>query len=446
MFTSTNRKTENEKIDYLPKNAYTAGLNFKHFWKNKAYMFAVRTVFSSVNGDTASILNMQESPVRYLQRPDAQNYLGVDSTKTSMQGHGGTIEFAKTGEGHWHYTAWVTWRSPGLELNDVGYLRSADEIQQVIWASYRIWEPFSIFRRLNINFNQWTGWDFGGRNTFWGLNTNLNTQFKNHWFAWGGLNYDGPSLSKSDLRGGPSLRFDAGWNYWAGFETDKRKKISFDLNGFQYQRFNGSANNWGINISAIYRPSDRVKISLGPFFDKNDYNLQYIETADFDGNDRVITGQIDQSTFGMTGRIDVSITPDFTIQYYGQPFMSNGDYTKLNRITDPQSDEYENRFHVFTDEEISYIAEDEVYVIDENQDGMIDYLVDNPNFEFLQFRSNLVVRWEYIPGSTVYLVWSQGRTDFDNQGEFIFGRNWDNLFSTHPHDVFLLKVSYRIGL
>ncbi len=445
MFTSTNRKIENAAIDNLPDNAYSGGFNFKHFWKDKAYMFAVRTVFSSVNGDSSTMINLQRSPVRYFQRPDA-NYLKVDSTRKSLQGYGGTVEFGKTGDGHWRYVAWVTWRSPGLELNDVGYLRSADEVQQVIWASYRIWEPFSIFRRFNVNFNQWSGWDFGGRNTFFGMNTNFNTQFTNHWYANAGINYDGSSLSKSDLRGGPSLRFDDGIGIWAGFFTDNRKKVSFGIHASRTGRFNNSSLYKRISFDVIYRPSDRLKIVVGPFYSKNDYNLQYIETVIFDDNDRYITGFINQETYGLVGRIDLNITPDFTIQYYGQPFISDGIYSEFNRITDSKADVYEDRFHVYTSDEISYTSDDEMYEVDENRDGQTDYSFNNPNYNFLQFRSNLVLRWEYVPGSTLYLVWSQGRTNFDNTGQFNFNRNWENLVSTHPHNVFLVKLSYRLGL
>ncbi len=445
MFTSTNRKIENPEIDYLPDNAYTGGLNFKHFWKDKAYMFAVRTVFSSVNGDQTSMVNLQESPVRYFQRPDAK-YIAVDTNLESMQGHGGTVEFAKTGGGHWRYLAWVTWRSPGLELNDIGYLRSSDEVQQVVWAGYRIWEPVGIFRSYNLNFNQWTGWDFGGRNTHWGLNTNFNTQFTNFWYFNVGINYDGTSLSKSDLRGGPSLKYDPGYNWWVGVNTDQRKKISFGMSASSYDRLGNDDRYRNFSVEVSYRPSDRLRISVEPFYSKNSYNLQYIETANFDAQDRYITGYIYQKTIGLVGRIDLNITPDFTIQYYGQPFMSNGKYKELNHITDPQADDYKNRFELFNENQITYDDEDEVYNIDENMDGETDYSFDNPNYDFLEFRSNLVLRWEYVPGSTLYVVWSQGRTDFNSTGQFDFNRNLENMFEAHPHDVFLVKLSYRLGL
>ena len=104
------------------------------------------------------------------------------------------------------------------------------------------------------------------------------------------------------------------------------------------------------------------------------------------------------------------------------------------------------RFHRFTEEEIGYKPDDEEYSIDENIDGVVDYTFEKPDFNFLQFRMNFVVRWEYIPGSTLYLVWSQGRTETSSVGDFSFRKGIRNLFSAHPHNVFLIKFSYCFQL
>lgn len=444
MITSTNRKITNPDIDFLSDNAFTGGLNFDHYWKDKSWNVGGKLVFSSIHGDTRAMINQQESPVRYFQRPDA-DYLKVDSAKKSLQGHGGTVYFGKTGEGHWRFVSWVTWRSPGLELNDMGYLRSSDEVQQVIWAGYRIWEPFSIFRRLNFNFNQWTGWDFGGRSTYYGGNVNFNTQFKNYWGLNGGTNMDGPSLQKSDLRGGPSIYYSPGYNFWAGIFSDQRKKFSLQMFASSYRLVDGTATMKSIEFEASWRPYDFLKLSAEPFFQKNDYTPQYIETVEYQGKDRYITGHIDQNTLGIVFRVDCNITPDFTIQYYGQPFMSNGDYNEFNYVADAQAKDFDDRFYFYPEDRISYFEENNTYSVDENGDGSNDYEFDNPDYEFLQFRSNMVLRWEYIPGSTLYLVWSQGRTDDYSYGNFDFNRNWENLWDIHPHNVFLIKVSYRLA-
>lgn len=85
------------------------------------------------------------------------------------------------------------------------------------------------------------------------------------------------------------------------------------------------------------------------------------------------------------------------------------------------------------------------YLIDESNDGIYDYSFSDPDFNFRQFRSNLVVRWEFIPGSTMFLAWSQSKTDFEESStEFNFKENFKKLFKVTPHDIFLLKISYRL--
>jgi len=169
MFTATNRNIKDEELNFLHDAAYSGGLDFIHYWKDKTYYFSLKTVFSHVRGSTEAILNTQESPVRYYQRPDT-DHVWVDPNRTSLSGHGGTMNFGKGGSAGFRFSTGVTWRSPGLELNDMGYLRRADAIMEWVWGNYRIAKPFSIFREISFNFNQWMGWDFGGEQIFNGGN------------------------------------------------------------------------------------------------------------------------------------------------------------------------------------------------------------------------------------------------------------------------------------
>jgi len=445
MFTSTNRKITNAEIDFLPNSAYSGGIDFTQYWKNKAYYISLRAVVSRVNADSIAMTNIQRSSVHYFQRPDA-DYIHVDSSRTSLTGQGGTIEFGKAGEGHIRYVGWVTWRSPGLELNDVGFLRSADEIFQVFWMQYGIWKPFFVFREMRINYNQWTTWDFGGRKNSFGTNINMNMDFTNHWSFSYGVNYNCGYLSKSFLRGGPSMKRPSDWNFWAWLGTDSRKKIRLSLNYSITKNYNNAGAFRRYSTSITYRPNDALKIVAGPFYRDITPTLQYVDNVDYENNDKYIMGRMHQSTFGLSMRLEYYVTPDLSIQYYGQPFISAGNYTEFKKVTDPVADNFFDRYHQFTDEEISYDAENNTYNIDENYDQKTDYSFDNPNFNFMQFRSNLVVRWEYLPGSTAYFVWSQGRTMSNEVGEFSFNSNMDDLFDVQPHNIFLVKVSYRLKL
>ncbi len=443
MFTATNRDIKNPDLNFLPQAAYTGGIDFSHFWKDKTYVFSVKTVFSRIKGDSTAIIHAQTSPLRYFQRPDA-GYVSLDSNRTTLSGQGGNIGFGKIGNGHFKYYANISWSSPGLELNDMGFQHNADVIFGFLWAQYRIWEPFSIFRRLNVNVNQWGFWDFGFTNTANGGNINFNTQFKNYWHFGTGINIQGEDISNSELRGGPSLKSPGGWSNWFNINTDMRKKLRFEFGVNNYWGYNSHSRMKDFWFGPEYQPNNAVKISVHPSIRFSNDKMQYVTTDDFGMEKRYIFANINQKTIGISIRLNYYITPNFSLQYYGQPFISAGKYTEFKRITSPMANEYSKRFHVFTNDEISYNSDDEQYSVDENNDGTIDYCFDEPNFNFKQFRSNFVARWEYLPGSTLYFVWSQGRTGYSSTDDFAFNSDMHDLFDVFPHNVFLIKVSYCI--
>ena len=443
IFTATNRKIEANHLKYLHDQAYTGGINFKHRWNNRNYMFAFRGIFSHVRGSQEAIARTQRSSTHYYQRPDAP-HLKLDTTRNALSGHGGSMMFAKFGKGHFQYGLFFNWKSPGLELNDMGYQREADQVSQLAWAQYRLWEPVGLFRNIHINFNQWRIWDYQGKHLVTGGNLNLYTQFTNYWEMSMGINANSPSSSKSDLRGGPILKEPASLNYWLNLETDPRKKLSFSLGSSQrWNRFQHSHSN-NIWADVSYRPHNCLQITLGPSLNIGQDNLQFVDIKNYDDQKRYIMAAIERKTFSLSARLNFSLTPNLSLQYWGQPFIASGDYSEFKRITNPDAQTYQERFHVFTDQQIS--REDELYRIDEDRDGMMDYSLNNPDFNVLQFKSNLVARWEYTPGSTLYLVWSQNRNGFHPSGNFAFGNDFRDLFSIYPGNVFLIKFTYRLGI
>ncbi|MCX6559915.1 MAG: DUF5916 domain-containing protein [Candidatus Aminicenantes bacterium] len=444
MVTAVNRRLGDGALDFLHGAAYSGGIDFLHTWNNKNYYVSFKGVVSRVQGTTRAILETQLSPTHYFQRPDAA-YLSLDPSRTFLMGTGGNIELGKQGGGHWNYVAGVTWRSPGLELNDVGYLRQTDVAMPYVWAGYRIYEPWGPFRSVNINFNEWSGYNFGGETIFKGGNINLNFNLKNYWRAGFGYNIQGQSISASSLRGGPSLRFPSGYSTWFNIETDMRKKIRASVMGGAFGRGNGDSSDVQFQPGLTIIPSSAFQISIMPMYERSHNILQYVGTQAIGADPRYIFGTIEQKTLGLTLRLNYSLTPNLTVQYYGMPFVSAGRYRDFKRITNPRSKSMDDRFRLFGGS-ASYDAAGSQYVVDENGDGAADYAFANPDFSFRQFRSNLVVRWEYTPGSALYLVWSQGRTGYLMEGSFDYGRDVQGLFDTHPQDVFLVKFSYCFQL
>lgn len=443
--TATNRNINRSYLNYINRSAYTGGIDFTHQWSDKTYFADLKLAYSHVRGHKEAILEVQTSSARYYQRPDA-DYVSLDSNRSSLDGHGGSVSLGRQGNGRWRYVLGTVWRSPGLELNDLGFLQRADRAMQFIWIGYQVVNPIWIFRNLGVNINQWNGWNFGGEEIFDGGNVNGGGQFKNYWGFWAGINREGDGLSTTALRGGPAARYEGGWNNWYEIYSDSRKKWQIHFAGFNHWNDDQISRYHSVEASLNLKPSNRLYISISPNYDVNKDNLQYIDTVDKDGTDRYIMGRINQKTFALVLRFNLSITPDLTIQFYGQPFVSAGQYSLFKRVTEPRAKKYEDRFQIFGEDEIYYDPEKNEYQIDENGDGKIDYSFESPDFNFKQFRSNFVIRWEFRPGSQIYLVWSQDRTVSDDFGDFSLRRDYKNIYNQTADNVFLIKINRWFSL
>lgn len=442
IFTAVNRNLEDQELNFLHKSAYTGGVDFVHKWQNKKWEFTTSLYGSSVSGSTEAIARTQNSWVHLFQRPDA-DYLKVDSSRTSLSGYGGKISFGEMA-GNLKFLGFVTFKSPGLELNDAGYLREANNLLQVYWMGYQVYEPFSIFRQLNINFNQFTEWDFGGNLTTPGVNMNGFTQFTNLWSAAIGANFHGRTLSSNTLRGGPMMKLPGGYNMFTEISSGEEKKLTIELEGAiqrSYENHFSEFNNIELDIS--YRPINALKISINPEYDFSRTSLQYITQEEQNGMSRYIFGSLKRHTVSASFRINLNLTPELSLQYWGQPFIASGKYSHIKRITQPMADNYSDRFREYLAQEIGYNPGDETYTISDSGFGPITY--DQPDFNVREFLSNMVIRWEYNPGSTLYLVWSQHRESSVNDGSFHLGSDFDHLFKAKSNNIFLVKLSYRLG-
>jgi len=443
IFTATNRSIKESQLEFLPHAAYTGGLDAIHFWKNKTYYLSGRAVFSSVFGSEQAIINEQRSAVRYYQRPD-NDHVAYDATRTSLSGYGGTAEFGKAGTGNWQYLTYVTMRSPGLDFNDAGYLRQADEIQQLFWARYRKFKSFSIFRWASANFTEYITWDFGGENINKGIDLNGNGQFKNYYTSGVGFNFAGTALARGELWGGPALLLPPVTNFSAYTETDSRKKLVFRFTTSHYFGQQAYYNNHKYALEITYKPVNSLYFSLIPQYTNGFNQIQYVDIASFNKEPRYIMGSLNKKVYDLSVRINLSITPELSLQYYAQPYIFAGQFNDYKRITDPRASEFSHRYHQLTNEEISFYEPWNAYMIDEDHDGADDYGFYKPDFHYLQYRSNMVLRWEYKTGSSLYLVWSQGRTDTQSNGENEFGQYIKDMWDIHPRNDFMLKISYMV--
>lgn len=445
MFTAVNRDINNPAMDYLHSAAYTGGINFQHNWKERTWYLAGNAEFSNVRGKTEAIINTQTSSARYYQRTDA-NYLSVDSSLTALSGFGGSLKFGKSSKKRIQFETSVTLRSPGLEFNDIGYMRYSDIIHHGTWVSYYMRDPFSIFNNFYLNTNYWMYWNFGGELLSKHANVNFNSQFKNRWRVNGSFTRTGESLSTNLLRGGPSVIMPAFWDLNLNVSSDQSKKVSAFLGAYL-----GLGDERSNHVNEFYtglyiRPINSISVSIEPSYNIQHNKLQYVSQVTANNNPKYIFASLDQKTLGLTFRINYTINPELSIEYYGQPFISAGTYKDYKEITNPHAEAFTGRYQLLPSNAMTYNADDKAFEIDENQDNTTDYSFDKPDYNFRQFRSNLVVRWEYLPGSTLFVVWSQGRTSNDSHGRFAYKDDLIELFGTVPHNVFLIKLSYWFSL
>lgn len=269
---------------------------------------------------------------------------------------------------------------------------------------------------------------------------------KNNWNVVLSAIYKPVNYSNSILQGGPRFRYSEDFFKSVSVTSDSRKKLRYSIAVFNNRGKNNSFSYSELNFGLNYQPIDAFVVSVNPVLSSNKNKLQYISQTNVTTEPRYITANMNQDTFSASVRFDFNINPNFTIQYYGQPFISKGKYNQFNKVTDPSAEYYKDRISLFSENQIGFNETKNTYDIDEDTNGTVDYSISNPDFSFVQFRSNLVARWEYIPGSEIFLVWSQGITSNGNPNENLFTELDSQILGRKPTNTFLIKMTYRFML
>ena len=448
IFTAVNRSEGLE--DMIARKAYSAGFDFLHYWRHRTWYIQGNVVVSNLQGSKQAILNTQTAFEHLFQRTDAPE-VSVDSNRTSLSGSGITFKIGKQGgkEGKhgevFRFETGVTTRSPGLELNDIGFMLTANEINHFYWMGW-VWnKPSRITRQWRINYNHWFRWDYGGKFLYQAFNTNAHATFKNNWQTGGGVTWNTYDVSNNALRGTTALRHPAGIGNFYYLTTDYRKKVYFNLNENTFWGFDNTVKGLDLSLGVVYQPTNALQMSLTGGYDyywrRQD---QFVSNNVYNGENRSVVAEVNQNTLRFTARVSYNITPDLTVQYYGQPYITRPLYSHYAYVSSPMAKKYDQRFTVYDESQIS--ESNGTFYIDENRDGYADYSFAKPDFNFVQFRSNLVLRWEYKPGSELYLVWSQSNTPPEANNDLdtpLFKSLFTNAFAQQGRNIFLIKCTYR---
>jgi hypothetical protein len=458
IFTATNRNL-NGNFSELHKAAYTGGMDFRHTWKNRNFYIEGNTIISYVTGSKEAIERTQRSITRLFQRTDA-DHVNVDPTRTSLTGTGGKINIGKQGGGNWRYNGGLVWRSPELELNDVGFLRQTDEIIQFAEINY-LWQvPTKIYRDIKVSLEQLSNFDFQGNQNEMEYKLEGRINWINNWSTNLGLGHNPLLYENAYLRGGPRWRFANKDFVYFFLNSDSTKKLSFTL-GYIKRKTERNINNLSKYVFRMnYQPFDAINMSLNTELQQTVDKTQYITTTNFGAEKRYILGQINNQNWSTTLRLNYSLNPNFSVQFYGQPFISRGRYSDFNFVNNPTASSFSERVTLYDENQISYTNEPIAidlnndgkleydfpnggYLIDDNVNGNLDYAFKKPDFSFVQLQTNLVVRWEYIPGSELFFVWSRGSSGSQDFNDSLTDSVRDQVFDIPASDTFLIKATYR---
>jgi hypothetical protein len=414
MVTGTHRRLE-PSTAFLPDTALTGGLDWD--WRvGTRYAVQGYLLGSSVRGDAASIDLLQQNTVHAFQRPDA-DHVEDDPTRTSLGGGGGSLAFSKIGGSRLRFTSSLGFKSPGLEINDLGFMQRADLRTVNNWMQWRHDQPSKYLRSFRFNLNQWAAWNFGGDRLDNGGNVNAHWVFANNWGTGVGFNVNGANFDDRATRGaGPGAIGVSNRSYWQYVESDERKAVGVNI--FFNAGADAAGSHWtGVSPGVNYRPTSFLEVSTGIDWSHEVKDAQWIEnTAAGD----YVFGRLDQYTVAMNWRVNYTLTPQLTVQVYAAPFVSTGDYDRFRRLVDGRAPRYEDRYAPTAYES-------------------------NPDFNYRSFRTTNVLRWEYKPGSALFVVWQQGREDVLDVGRFRFGRDVGGTFDAPARNVFLVKMSYWIN-
>ncbi len=288
---------------------------------------------SYIHGTKDYIAELQQEPVRYFQRPDAESF-HLDSSRTSLSGYISRIALNKQ-KGNFYINSAVGIVSPGFECNDVGFQWRANTINGHMVLGYRWFEPDNIFRRKNIYLAHYRNYDFDGNLTNNGIMFFTNFQFLNYYGVGINGNYNTETYSDRLTRGGPMAKVPASEyiEYFGNSDSRNKFYIEFYCNN-AWDRLGGTAGHY--SVYTIWRPSSRIDFRVGPFYEYNNETMQWV---DYFGDkyavntyyNRYVFAAMNQKTLGGEIRLNWTFTPALSLQMYLQPLFSVGHYTQFKR-------------------------------------------------------------------------------------------------------------------
>jgi hypothetical protein len=450
--TYTNRMFDSPILeDYINSNALVTAVDgWTFFDEERTYVLTGWAGLSNVQGNQNKMIALQRSSGHYFQRPDV-SHIKVDSSLTSLTGYAGRLMLNKN-RGKWTLNAAIGVIEPKFESNDLGFMSYADVINSHVVTGYRWSDPTEYYRFMGFDVATFLNYDFGGNKTaqgFWfgGYLTMLNyygIQFRTQ--------YNPETFSARRTRGGPLMVNPSLQSFSADLFSDSRNWWVLYVGGGATT--GGNDQNTNAYIQAELKLTPTFTLTLGPDISFDNSKAQYIRSvADANANDtygrRYVFAELKQTSLGATIRMNWILNPELSFQIYAQPYFNSGSYSNYKELLKAKSFSFNT--YGTNGSEISPIistsGEVQGYSIDPDGSGTSGaFSIGKPDFNYRSLRGNAVLRWEYSPGSALFLVWTQSREDIESAGDFQLGRSVDRIANVKPDNIFMLKISYWLGM
>ncbi|MDH5235234.1 MAG: DUF5916 domain-containing protein, partial [Gemmatimonadota bacterium] len=457
-------------FDLLTSEAMSAGFDWEHQWRSRTYAFFGYVAGSLVRGDSTAMIRIQRSSSHYLQRPDARR-LRVDSGATSLTGVDWRMTLEKRRGTHWTGSVWAAEVTPTFDVNDLGFSSRQEVLDGGARVRYREITPGRVFRSYGISaftFHNWSheallrplsSASWGDAHVSGSYSLSADVTLLNYWEV--GTRFSGSPalLDRNGTRGGPMMLQPAWFEWNADFKTDARKAVSVEPSFEISRRALGAGSREEYQVDVAWRPSSRVEVSFEPSFQRSRNGAQFVGRTTVlpyapTFGTRYLFGNLDQREFSLETRLNVTFSPHVTLQLVAQPLLSSGDFQSYSQLLQPRS----YAFDAFEPGTFSAgggtpgclggrtcEAPDGTRYIDFDGNGAADYSFADRDFNVRALVGNVVFRWEYRPGSALFLVWQRQQEEEVGLGGFDLTRDAGALFRAPARNVFLVKASYWLG-
>jgi hypothetical protein len=459
MTTLTNRfLTDTAQRSRLRSRAGVVGADIQHYWGRRGYSFLGHVALSDAAGDTSAIQRTQRTSAHYFQRPDRKATtdglfdIRYDPTRTTLRGYGLYGRIAKE-SGDWRWETAQNWRSPGFEVNDLAALTRTD-FKWMQASVLRTWtKPTRWYRLASMDLSAQQQFNYDGDRIDLQAALLGEITLPSYIQARSFVIRHPPTYDQYRTRGGVIVR-SAGYTLFSSSLTgDARRRVSWNAGGVYGPNILDRGWYATANVGLIVKPADNVRVSVGPSYLRDVDPRAFVTsirdtTATQFGGLRSVFAQLEQRSLSMNTRLDATFTPNLTLELFAQPLIASGRYSNVGEYRAPRTVDL-----LLYGRDVGTVRETRDttghltrYRIDPDGGGPAPaFDVANPDFNFRSLRGTAVMRWEYRPGSTLFLVWTQQRAGTDAFGDFDVGRDGAALLRDRPINVFQLKASYWLG-